>query len=69
MLCIGNFLLLSAPQNESIGNKPFKLKRSTYNQLKQQFEIKEMTNDDCTWNREKIAQRKDKLIKFILEQL
>ena len=69
LLCIGNFLLLSAPHNESIGNKPFEYKRSTYNQLKQQFEIQEMTKDDCIWNREKISRRKDKLIEFIFEQL
>jgi hypothetical protein len=69
MFCIGNFLLLSAPHNESIGNKPFELKRNTYNQLKQQREIQIMTESDHKWNREKIATRKEKLVKFILEQL
>ena len=68
-LLIGNFLLLSAPHNESIGNKPFALKRSTYNQLKQQREIQIMTEQDSVWNREKIAQRKESIVNFILKQL
>lgn len=69
LLCLGNFLLLSAPHNESIGNKPFALKRSTYNQLKQQREIQIMTEQDSVWNREKIAQRKESIVNFILKQL
>jgi hypothetical protein len=64
--CLGNYLLLSAPHNESIGNRPFTLKRSTYTQLLQQMEIKEMTKDDETWNKEKIKIRYDKIKKFVL---
>ncbi len=66
---IGNFLLLSAPHNESIGNKPFEKKRVTYDQLRQQREIQKMTESDHIWNREKIQKRKDKIITFVLENL
>lgn len=65
--CLGNYLLLSAPHNESIGNKSFSIKRDSYTQLAQQREIQEMTKDDLTWNREKIEARKSKLIEFIIE--
>ncbi|MDR1867406.1 MAG: DUF262 domain-containing HNH endonuclease family protein [Treponema sp.] len=65
--CLGNYLLLSAPHNESIGNRPFSLKRSTYTQLLQQIEIKEMTKDDETWNKEKINIRYDKIKQFVLD--
>lgn len=68
-LCqLGNFLLLSAPHNESIGNKPFELKRSTYQHLYQQREIKDLTESDHIWDRAKIANRTDKLLKFLVEE-
>lgn len=69
LLCLGNFLLLSAPHNESIGNKPFEVKRNSYNQLRQQREIQEMTEVDHLWNRDKILKRKEKIISFIIENL
>jgi len=69
LLSLGNFLLLSEPHNESIGNKPFALKRSTYNQLKQQREIQVLTESDGVWTRDKIGVRKDKIVKFVLEHL
>lgn len=65
--CLGNYLLLSAPHNESIGNKPFEVKRNSYTKLAQQREIVEMTEDDKVWNREKIEKRKAKIIQFILD--
>ena len=65
--CLGNYLLLSAPHNESIGNKPFNIKRDSYTQLAQQREIRQMTEQDITWDREKIEIRKAKIINFILE--
>lgn len=65
--CLGNYLLLSAPHNESIGNKPFHIKRGSYTQLAQQREIREMTEDEVIWNREKIEERKTKIINFILD--
>ena len=67
--CIGNFLLLSGKHNIVIGNKPFEAKRATYNYLLQQHEIQDMTASDRVWNREKIAARKAKLIKFILDNI
>lgn len=66
---IGNFLLLSAPHNESIGNKPFEEKRASYNQLRQQREIQEMTEYDHSWDREKIQKRKEKIVSFVIENL
>ena len=62
--CMGNYLLLSAPHNESIGNKPFELKRSTYTQLLQQREIQDMT-PDIIWDKDKIALRQKKIKEFI----
>ena len=67
LLRIGNFLLISAPHNESIGNKPFELKRSTYNHLYQQREIVEMTANDHVWDREKINKRTEKLLDFLIK--
>lgn len=69
LLTLGNFLLLSAPHNESIGNRPFEVKRNSYNQLKQQREIQQMTEGDHVWNRAKIAERKEKIVNFILNNI
>ena len=69
LLCIGNFLLLSAPHNESIGNRPFEIKRASYNQLRQQREVQDMTANDHIWDRNKIKVRKDKIIEFIMNNL
>lgn len=44
--CLGNYLLLSAYHNISIGNIPFEQKRETYTQLRQQQEVREMTEAD-----------------------
>lgn len=65
--CLGNYLLLSKSHNCSVGNKPFSEKRSSYNHLAQQREIKNMTSDAEIWDKEKISQRKDKIVKFILD--
>ena len=67
--CLGNYLLLSQSHNCSIGNKPFKEKRETYNHLFQQREIQEMTKESEIWDKEKIETRKEKIIKFILDEL
>lgn len=69
LLTLGNFLLLSRPHNESIGNHPFEVKRNTYNQLRQQREIQQMTENDHVWNRKKIAERKEKIMNFILNNI
>jgi uncharacterized protein with ParB-like and HNH nuclease domain len=68
--CLGNYLLLSAPHNESIGNRSFvDVKRPTYTQLRQQVEVYQMTEKDRTWNKEKIAERKEKIIKYIMNNI
>ena len=69
LYCIGNFLLLSAPHNISIGNKPFEVKRSSYNQLRQHREIQELTEIDRVWDRAKIQSRKDKIVEFVVNNL
>lgn len=65
--CLGNYLLVSKNQNRSIGNKPFADKIATYDQLEQQIEIQKMTSDLKIWNKEKISQRKKKIVQFILD--
>ena len=69
LLTLGNFLLLSAPHNESIGNRPFEIKRNSYDQLKQQREVQQMTEKDHIWDRAKIAERKAKIVNFVMENL
>lgn len=64
--CLGNYLLLSAPHNTSIGNKPFNIKRESYTKLAQQREIQNMTQQSLIWDREKIESRKKKIIEFLL---
>lgn len=64
--CLGNYLLVSKSHNSSIGNKPFAVKRASYNHLAQQREIQEMTPNNSNWTRELIQKRKEKIIDFIL---
>ena len=67
--CLGNYLLVSKKHNLSIGNKSFEQKRDSYKHLVQQREIREMTEGDLKWTKEKIAERKEKIIRFILDKL
>ena len=67
--CLGNYLLLSESHNCSVGNKPFLVKRATYNRLEQQREIQEMTKDNLCWTRELIQKRKEKIISVIMNKL
>lgn len=67
--CLGNYLLLSKSHNCSVGNKPFADKRNSYNHLEQQREIQKMTTENATWTKELIQQRKDKIVKFITENV
>lgn len=67
--CLGNYLLLSKSHNCSVGNKPFNEKRDSYIHLAQQREIQEVTANSGIWNKEKINDRKNKIVKFILENL
>ena len=64
--CLGNYLLLSAHHNISIGNVPFDQKRASYNQLHQQQEVRDMTEMDKCWDKEKISKRKEKIVQFLL---
>mgnify|MGYP002392087513 FL=1 len=65
--CLGNYLLISKSHNCSVGNKPFSEKRKSYNYLAQQREIQNMTSETDKWDKGKISLRKDKIVKFILE--
>jgi hypothetical protein len=67
--CLGNYLLLSKSHNCSIGNKPFKDKRATYTRLFQQIEVSEMTKDGLVWTKNEIKMRKEKIIKFIMDNV
>jgi len=67
--CLGNYLLLSKSHNCSIGNKPFVDKRNSYNHLAQQREIQKMTSEEAKWTRDHIQARKDKIIKFVIENV
>jgi hypothetical protein len=64
--CLGNYLLLSAPHNISIGNKPFEVKRATYKQLLQQIKVREMTEESRIWDKEKIRDRYEEIKEYIL---
>ena len=65
--CLGNYLLLSKSHNCSVGNKPFADKRNSYNHLAQQREIQDMTMEDAIWTKERIQQRKDKIVSFLID--
>jgi uncharacterized protein with ParB-like and HNH nuclease domain len=67
--CLGNYLLISKSHNCSIGNVPFEEKRKSYNCLKQQEEIQEMTKDNILWDKNKIAQRHEILLYFVLNKI
>ncbi|MBJ6146316.1 DUF262 domain-containing protein [Hymenobacter sp. BT559] len=67
--CLGNYLLLSASHNCSIGNQPFLKKRATYNHLAQQREIQDLSLDSGVWSKELIGKRKTDIITFITESL
>lgn len=64
---IGNHLLLSGRHNGSIGNRPFDEKRKSYSHLYQQREVQEMTKNGESWYKKQIAERKNKIIKFLLD--
>lgn len=67
--CLGNYLLLSKSHNCSVGNKPFLDKRSSYNHSEQQREIQKLTEENKTWTKELIQHRKNKIVKFIVDNL
>jgi len=65
--CLGNYLLLSKPHNGSIGNISFPEKHKTYTYLEQQKEIQSLVPENGTWDRHVIGVRKEKIIKFIID--
>lgn len=65
--CLGNYLLLSKSHNCVIGNKPFANKLNSYTHSEQQREIKTISSSTNCWTKELIQQRKEKIIKFILD--
>lgn len=67
--CLGNYLLLSKSHNCSVGNKPFVVKRSTYNHSEQQREIQKLTTENMIWTKEQIQNRKDKIISFLMNNI
>lgn len=67
--CLGNYLLLSKSHNCSVGNKPFADKRNSYTHLEQQREIQRLTSDSPTWTKQLIQTRKEKIIKYITENV
>jgi len=66
--CLGNYLLISKSHNCSVGNKPFADKRASYKYSEQQREVQEMTKDNLNWTRNLIQERKEKIIKALMEE-
>ena len=67
--CLGNYLLISKPHNCSISNKPFKVKCTSYLTLVQHAEISQIHENNPIWTKDLIKERKNKIVKFILETL
>ena len=64
--CIGNLLLIDKSHNSSLGNKPFKEKLASYENLAQQREIKDFVKND-KWDKDAIDGRHEKIEKFVLK--
>lgn len=65
--CLGNYLLVSGSQNSSMGNHPFSEKHKDYTILAQQREIRKLVPENVTWGKIVIQERKQKIIKFIMD--
>lgn len=67
--CLGNYLLLSKSHNASIQNDPFPAKHRDYQYLYQQREIRDLVSDPekGIWGRELIKSRKEKIIRFVMD--
>jgi hypothetical protein len=66
--CLGNYLLLSRPHNRSIKNDPFCKKHKDYSYLEQQKEVQNMVDPSKEiWGKESIKTRKEKIIRFIMD--
>jgi hypothetical protein len=64
---LGNYLLVTGIHNSSLSNGTLAEKLKTFNYLEQHREIRELTAVDGMWDKGKIKARKEKLVKFILE--
>lgn len=67
--CLGNYLLLSKSHNSSIHNDPFLVKHKDYLYLEQQREVRDLVPDPEKeiWSKELIRIRKEKIIRFIMD--
>lgn len=66
---LGNYLLLSGAHNGGVSNRAFAEKRASYTHLQQQKEVQEMTSQDATWDKAKIAQRQEAIEQFLMSVL
>lgn len=67
--CLGNYLLLSGSHNKSLSNGRFQIKRDSYTHLQQQIEVRDMTEQDKKWDKEKINTRHKKIVEFLMSAL
>lgn len=65
--CIGNYLLLSKSHNCAVGNIPFSEKYKTYTHNEQQREIQNMVSKTGVWDKDLIKNRKEKIIRVIMD--
>lgn len=65
--CLGNYLLLSKSHNCAVGNIPFAEKIATYTHNEQQREIRKLVPENEVWTKELIQNRKEKIIRVIME--
>lgn len=66
---LGNYMLISGRHNMSLSNERFQLKRDSYTHLQQQIEVRDMTEKDKTWDKEKIRIRHEKILSFLISVL
>lgn len=67
--CLGNYLLISKSHNCAVGNRPFVEKRSSYKHLEQQREVQLMTSENLIWTKQLIQERKEKITRFVVENV
>ena len=64
--CLGNYLLLPKSHNCSVSNNPLKDKLESYDRSYQQREIKNFITETELWDKEAIANRKTKIVNFVM---
>ena len=65
--CLGNYLLISKSHNCAIGNIPLAEKLDTFTHNEQQREVGCLVRENEIWGKEKIQQRKKKIIDVIMQ--